>query len=388
MTAGTFQLSVQRGPKPNRQFLLDRDSLIIGRDIDNDIVVDDPEVSRHHCRLTWHAPSGAYQVDDLGSTNGTFVNGTRVRGTVTLAVGDVLGMGETVRLSVELTPLMPGEASSLQVAGTPGTDTSGKRYQLLMREGPVVGEMHELTLSLISLGRSVGNNIVINNENISRYHCTLTWSDAHRVYAVEDLMTANGTFVNGEPVVEPRVLLPGDMLSLGGVVNFEVQLVEPTVRAIAVPDPAAPPTEQDEAPGDTQQNEHTVSPGGHPLKQRRVFISYSRKDDRFAHRLAVDLRDSGFVVWLDLDELSGGQVWTDQIENALRACDLFVAVLSPDAMESIWVKKEITMALNLGKQIVPVMVRSVDIPLALIDIQYIDFRRRYNRALKTLFDVM
>ncbi len=388
MTAGTYQLSVQRGPKPDQHFVLARDSLTIGRDIDNEVVVNDPEVSRRHCRLTWHAPSGAYQVDDLGSTNGTFVNGTRLRGTVTLAVGDILGMGETVTLRVDLAPLVPGEATDPQVAGTPGIDASGKRYQLLMRAGPEVGEAHELTLSLISLGRSTGNNIVINNENISRYHCTLTWSDDRRVYAVEDLGTANGTFINEQPIAEPRELQPGDILSLGGVVNFEVQLVEPTIRAIPVPEHIAARAAEQQPPAETTQTDRTISPHQRPVVQRRVFISYSRKDDRFAQRLAADLRDAGFVVWIDLDELSGGQVWTDQIENALRACDLFVAVLSPDAMESIWVKKEITMALNLGKQIMPVMTRTVNIPLALIDIQYVDFRRRYVAALKALLDVL
>jgi hypothetical protein len=71
----------------------------LGRDITNDITINDPECSRHHMRLTRGA--GGYTIEDLGSTNGTFVNGQRLTGARPLRNGDMVGLGETVTLGYE-----------------------------------------------------------------------------------------------------------------------------------------------------------------------------------------------------------------------------------------------------------------------------------------------
>jgi hypothetical protein len=96
---GGFRLVVRRGPQPNQTYELNKDIVTLGRDITNDIVINDPEVSRHHCRLT-RTPSG-YTYEDLGSTNGSFVNGQRLTGARPLVHGDMIGLGETVTLGYE-----------------------------------------------------------------------------------------------------------------------------------------------------------------------------------------------------------------------------------------------------------------------------------------------
>lgn len=98
---GSFRLIVRRGPQPNQIYELNKDVITLGRDITNDIVINDPEVSRHHCRLT--RGGGGYTLEDLGSTNGTFVNGQRLMGARPLSGGDQVGLGETVTLSYEST---------------------------------------------------------------------------------------------------------------------------------------------------------------------------------------------------------------------------------------------------------------------------------------------
>ena len=115
---GSFRLIVRRGPQPNQIYELNKDIITLGRDITNDIVINDPEVSRHHCRLT--RGGGGYTLEDLGSTNGTFVNGQRLTGARPLAGGDVVGLGETVTLAFESTlsaepgqqPTMIGSAAA------------------------------------------------------------------------------------------------------------------------------------------------------------------------------------------------------------------------------------------------------------------------------------
>lgn len=95
----SFRLIVRRGPQPNQSYELNKDIVTLGRDITNDIVINDPEVSRHHMRLTRGA--GGFTLEDLGSTNGTFVNGQRLTGARPLRPGDMVGLGETVTLAYE-----------------------------------------------------------------------------------------------------------------------------------------------------------------------------------------------------------------------------------------------------------------------------------------------
>jgi hypothetical protein len=122
MQGSSFRLIVRRGPQPNQIYELTKGIATIGRDITNDIVINDPEVSRHHCRLT-QGGSG-YTVEDLGSTNGTFVNGQRLTGARPLMPGDMLGLGETVTLAYESAgagmPAEPRQAPTMVSGAPPG----------------------------------------------------------------------------------------------------------------------------------------------------------------------------------------------------------------------------------------------------------------------------
>lgn len=95
----SFQLNMKAGPNPGQVFVLDRASLSIGRETTNDIVISDADVSRKHAQLTLEGEH--YLLEDLGSTNGTFVNGERISGPVALKAGDVILLGDTVELLFE-----------------------------------------------------------------------------------------------------------------------------------------------------------------------------------------------------------------------------------------------------------------------------------------------
>lgn len=101
MTQPVYVLIMQSGPKPGEQYVLDQDVLFVGRDLQNDIVISDAEVSRRHARLM-RQPNGTYEIEDLGSTNGTFINGRRLVGKQVLSRGDVVMMGSNVLFEVEL----------------------------------------------------------------------------------------------------------------------------------------------------------------------------------------------------------------------------------------------------------------------------------------------
>ena len=83
--------SPQDEPPPGAAFTLDAVTTL-GRDVNNAIVVDDPFASSDHAVLTFR--SGAWYVEDLGSTNGTFVNGVPVERVAPVGFGDELQVGE------------------------------------------------------------------------------------------------------------------------------------------------------------------------------------------------------------------------------------------------------------------------------------------------------
>ena len=79
---------IQNGPRAGDEYLVRKPNTLIGRHESCDIVVNDPLVSRRHCQITW---DGIYcTVEDLGSTNGTFINGLRLIEAYVLRPGDDL----------------------------------------------------------------------------------------------------------------------------------------------------------------------------------------------------------------------------------------------------------------------------------------------------------
>jgi len=100
MAQPTFKLVMKAGPKPGQTFALDKPELIVGREAGADIVISDAEVSRKHARI--YLVSGGYTIEDLGSTNGTFVGGQRLIGPHALLSGETIMFGEHVTLVYEV----------------------------------------------------------------------------------------------------------------------------------------------------------------------------------------------------------------------------------------------------------------------------------------------
>ena len=99
MTTHTYRLLMSSGPNPGKIFDLLRDEVRIGRGTNNDIVIPEMEISREHARL--YIQSGSYVIEDLGSTNGTYIDGQRLIGPHLLRSGETVGLGENVSLIFE-----------------------------------------------------------------------------------------------------------------------------------------------------------------------------------------------------------------------------------------------------------------------------------------------
>lgn len=94
-----YQLVMKTGPAPGKIYSLQNTEIAIGREAGSEVYVNDVEVSRQHARLV--SQFGDYQLEDLDSTNGTFVNGQRITGQRILKPGDTLFLGENISLSYE-----------------------------------------------------------------------------------------------------------------------------------------------------------------------------------------------------------------------------------------------------------------------------------------------
>ena len=99
-----------------------------------------------------------------------------------------------------------------------------------------------------------------------------------------------------------------------------------------------------------------------PLVQE-IFLSHSSRDRAFANKVAEVIRRHGLPVWYSPTNIVGAQQWHDEIGRALGRCDWFIVLLSPHAVKSVWVKRELVYALNDARyedRIIPVLYKPCD----------------------------
>jgi pSer/pThr/pTyr-binding forkhead associated (FHA) protein len=115
--SAAYYLIVLEGPGKGTTHAVHGTQMTLGRQADNQIVINDHRVSRHHAQLSWRGTS--YVLEDLGSANGTWVNGAKVTNPVTLKPGDTVGLSQDIKLlfsdqpdASDKTYLTPGMAGA------------------------------------------------------------------------------------------------------------------------------------------------------------------------------------------------------------------------------------------------------------------------------------
>lgn len=103
-----------------------------------------------------------------------------------------------------------------------------------------------------------------------------------------------------------------------------------------------------------------------------LYISYSRKNVDFARRLVNELEARGHTVWVDVDDLEAGDLWTKQIDSAIREAEVVITLLSPATVTNRTVHREIAIAEMTRKPIIPVMVEQTPILPTLSRRQVVD----------------
>jgi hypothetical protein len=124
-----------------------------------------------------------------------------------------------------------------------------------------------------------------------------------------------------------------------------------------------------------------------------VFLSHSAKDKRFLKRLVPVLRDHGLSAWFSEHGIRGAAQWHDEIGAALARCDWMIVILSPAAVASRWVKREVTHAVEEPRfdgRIIPLRISvcsAKELSWVLPQIQTIDFIGRFDDACRELFAI-
>lgn len=126
---------------------------------------------------------------------------------------------------------------------------------------------------------------------------------------------------------------------------------------------------------------------------REVFLSHSSQDRRLANRLKAELEENGVPVWYSETQIVGAQQWHDEIGEGLERCDWFLLILSPSAVRSTWVKRELLFALenaHFNQRIIPVIYRPCEIKKlswTLSSMQQVDFTGDYATGLTELLRI-
>jgi|TARA_B110001469_G_C9633789_1_gene317379 ABC-type multidrug transport system ATPase subunit len=153
-------------------------SLVVGKGPEANVKLENDRISRNHLQLVYNT-EGSLHVTDLGSTNGTFLNGFK------------LNPGEDKLLKPK---------DKLQLAGVNGILILIERA----RKDIVSSDQTDIFDKLrskkqVTIGRNSDCDIVLDSETVSRYHATIR-DIGNGIFTIKDLGSRNGTFINGKKV--------------------------------------------------------------------------------------------------------------------------------------------------------------------------------------------
>ena len=92
-----------------------------------------------------------------------------------------------------------------------------------------------------------------------------------------------------------------------------------------------------------------------------VFISYSSKEYAQANELRQLLQNNGISCWMAPESIASGSNYATAIPSAIRGCSVFLLLLTQASQESRWVPREVDVAINSGKRIIPYMIQNCPI---------------------------
>lgn len=229
---------------PEQEFELAKANISLGRGNTNDITLKDEKVSRSHARLEYGAQG--VSLVDLGSSNGTRVNGIRVE-SATLVPGDTISLGsQQIRYLVD----DPSEDVGLTVIDDQMQldETINDEYlpvvinetdspNLVVFTGDRTWSIDLKNLDQATIGRDESCALFIDSSNVSRRHAEV--QQRGDVFLLKDLGSTNGTWVHGQQI-DQHILQDGDVFWIGSAqvvfkAGFQEQALTMIEEQMAVP---------------------------------------------------------------------------------------------------------------------------------------------------------
>ncbi len=207
------------------------DDVVLGRDSQADIVLKDPsgKLSRRHARIRLH--DGRPVLEDLGSTNGTFLNGKRIAEPRPLSAADRIQIGESTLEFVPAPELAPApQPHATRVRGIDQTTfaPAGADGELRILSGPGADTTVPVRAGSATIGREPECDLQVLDSEVSRRHAKVTIRGG--VATIEDLHSGNGTYVNGDRILGSYTLAPGDRIEIG---SATIELTSPVFEGTA-----------------------------------------------------------------------------------------------------------------------------------------------------------
>jgi hypothetical protein len=124
-----------------------------------------------------------------------------------------------------------------------------------------------------------------------------------------------------------------------------------------------------------------------------VFISYSHEDQAFVDRLSIALLNNNIKVWRDNYKIMPGDALSSRINAAINSASFFCVVLSQRSVTARWVEREVEASLlrvarGAPLVVVPIVIDECEIPHALKDHMYLDFRPGFDDAIPRLLKLL
>ena len=223
LTTSVSEITVYLGLEAVQRLMLDAPVITVGRNEDNDLVLRDAKVSRHHLRLV-RQPDGTYIAEDSESANGTWIGDYRI-GRIALSPGMTLRVGPFTLIAQHPQPVdsnetvLPnsrrggGQETIIQGSSLPISLPSPVTPDWTLVVSDERGERRvPLTGESFTIGRSARCDLVLQDPNVSMRHASIERRGT--TLTVVDDGSTNGTFLDGDRITTAP-LTPGRVLTIG-----------------------------------------------------------------------------------------------------------------------------------------------------------------------------
>jgi pSer/pThr/pTyr-binding forkhead associated (FHA) protein len=356
---------MRRGPDPGKVYKLNKDATSLGRGNKNHIVIHDNEVSREHVRFL--RLSEGYELHDLKSSNGTYINGQRVDRVWLLRSNCLIELGDSITLEFFL-----GEPEPAL------TQSHNMYYMGVTIEGELETQIFPLNKSHIVVGRGSHCDVKLSAAEVSREHFEIVFDGDQ--YTVCDLNSTNGTSLNGEFVTKPKKITLADTIYIGQSVRFQVT-DRPDAYTNRMNTDLLDTSRLQELtlPGETAAELRAML-GRNTPKMRsmrvpseigtgldgislmdKVLVGYSRADwGRVVAPMIDQMMTRNIDLWAEQYLTENSQDWLLATEQARSECWLLVVVVSPQALRQGVIQKHMLHFQNRDKPIIALVYQHVE----------------------------